>query len=300
MSAFEPGWLQLREPFDLAARAEALQGFDLPAVAAGLRRGAEPLGVLDLGAGTGANLRALAPSLEGRQRWTLVDQDARLLAEVPACMADWCRANQWKFETDGDRLRVAGPAWEVEVQRLQLDLDVSLDRLPWSRIRMVTASALLDLVSARWFDALSAHAADAGAALLFGLNVDGRLEWSPQDSADGAVSGLFAWHQLRDKGFGPALGIDAAEYAGRRLRERGFRTSSARSDWWLDSTGGGTGRAMYQAMVDGFCAAAIEHQPGTQDLVRDWQARRLALASVASLRVGHVDLLALPPQARGG
>src|SRR5258705_10769178 len=71
-------WLALREPFDAAARSEALTR----ALAAALPRD-RPLKAVDLGAGRGSNVRYLASRLPQQpQEWLLVDEDARLLACV--------------------------------------------------------------------------------------------------------------------------------------------------------------------------------------------------------------------------
>src|SRR5262245_8239521 len=66
MAGFSAAWLGLREPADRAARAAAVTTFVVEAL--GRRSG---LRVLDLGAGTGANLRYLAERLSGNQFWTL-------------------------------------------------------------------------------------------------------------------------------------------------------------------------------------------------------------------------------------
>lgn len=74
-------WLALREPADAAARAEDLVDLVRPRLA-----GAGPLVVHDLGAGTGAMARWLAPRLPGPQHWILHDRDADLLARAAAGM----------------------------------------------------------------------------------------------------------------------------------------------------------------------------------------------------------------------
>ena len=74
---FTADWLALREPVDHRSRAA-----DLVAPVAewwGSRPGQR---VLDLGSGTGSNLRYLAPRLPGEQAWTLVDRDAALLEQA--------------------------------------------------------------------------------------------------------------------------------------------------------------------------------------------------------------------------
>ena len=69
-----PEWLALREPADAAARAGALVGH--------LRRHLLPTGgqvIHDLGGGTGAMGRWLAPLLAGPQHWIVHDRDEDLL-----------------------------------------------------------------------------------------------------------------------------------------------------------------------------------------------------------------------------
>ncbi|ODN70984.1 hypothetical protein [Methylobrevis pamukkalensis] len=76
MTGFSPGWLDLREPADRAARdAELLD--DAVAFAAAVDA---PL-LVDLGGGTGSTLRAM-PGLPETARWRIVDRDPALLAHA--------------------------------------------------------------------------------------------------------------------------------------------------------------------------------------------------------------------------
>jgi hypothetical protein len=129
--------------------------------------------------------------------------------------------------------------------------------------------------------------------MLFALNVDGRHDWTPADADDAHLGRLFAAHQQRDKGFGPALGAQAVPVLAASLREQGYRVRLLRSDWRL-APGPGQAARLQRALVDGMAAAAIEQDPAQASLVRGWQQRRLQGAAHARLRVGHVDLLALP------
>ena len=88
---FDAAWLTLREDLDHDSRDPAL--VDL--LVEWQRESVDPPGatgdgtavtrvftrVLDLGSGTGSNLRYLAPRLPGRQQWLLLDHDAALHAE---------------------------------------------------------------------------------------------------------------------------------------------------------------------------------------------------------------------------
>lgn len=284
MSGFALDWLTLREPFDRQAREEG-------AVAAAVRawrtqRGDAPLSAIDLACGSGANLRVLAPRLGGAQRWRLVDHDPALLAAVP-------------------HIASSGPGFTAEVTPQQLDLASDLQQLSMARTDLVTASALLDLVSAPWLQTLVNQARAADAAMLFALSVDGRIDWAPVDPLDAAVHQLFAAHQRRDKGFGPALGEAAVPLAARLLRDAGYVVTQSASDWVIDGRRAPPSgdRAMLVAMVDGLGAAALEQwresDPGAaaacteQDLI-DWRARRHASLPSTRLCVGHVDLFAVP------
>lgn len=298
MNGFSADWLAQREPFDTAARANSAVALDLPGLASDLRArraSHEPLEVIDLACGTGANLRELAPRLGGRQRWRLIDHDPALLAALPEVLASWAQAGGRRLRRDADGAWVVqGDGFEAEVRTQEFDLAAGLDRLPCGDASLVTASALLDLVSADWLDALVAHGARVGAALLFALNVDGRHGWSPRDPDDDAVQRGFAAHQRRDKGFGPALGPQAAARLERVSQQAGYRVRSAASDWAIDGCDGPASRAMLAAMVEGIAAAA--EQAGTPlSVVSSWSRRRLHGRDRSRLVVGHIDVLALPP-----
>ena len=298
MSGFSADWLAQRESFDSAARAHSAAALDLPGLASDLRARrvpGEPIDVIDLACGTGANLRELAPRLGGRQRWRLVDHDPALLAALPVALAGWAGTCGHDLQQVADAAwRVQGERFEAEVCLQTLDLTTGLDRLPFGESPLVTASALLDLVSADWLDALVAQCVQNGAAMLFALNVDGRHDWSPRDPDDDAVHQRFAAHQRRDKGFGPALGPHAAARLERLLQEAGYRVRRAESDWTIDARDGPASRAMLAAMVEGIAAAA--EQAGTPPpVVSSWSQRRLQGLDRSRLAVGHVDVLALPP-----
>ena len=263
IETFAPAWLELREPADHGAR--ATQALDP------LRRwwdARDATSVLDLGCGTGSNLRYLSPKLTGPQRWTMVDHDAGLLG------------------------RIASPAPGVGVSLVQGDLsDVGLTEV--GRHDLVTASALLDLVSASWLDAIVVACAERGCAALFALTYDGTVGWpGDADPLDAAVNDAVNEHQRRDKGLGPALGPDAARVAAARFQERGFRVELFASPWRLTTRDAPLARAL----IDGWARAAAEIRPKDARTFREWADRRGRAAEDPgfALVVGHLDLLALP------
>jgi SAM-dependent methyltransferase len=298
MTGFSADWLALREPFDLAAREATWATLALPSHVARWRERAGPgahLNVIDLACGSGANLRALAPRLGGPQKWRLVDHDPALLAAVPGAMRQWAQHHGYNITEPPDdhaALRITGKDFSVDLATDRRDLVREIDAVGFAQAHLVTASALLDLVSAEWLAALLRNVRPTNAALLFALSVDGRTTWSPTDEADERVHRLFAEHQRRDKGFGPALGTEAAQHAHRLLTNLGYTILQAQSDWHISGAGAPN---MQAAMIEGMAAAAIEQVPHAASAVQQWQTRRLAHAPQSHLTVGHIDFIALPP-----
>jgi SAM-dependent methyltransferase len=252
---FDAAWLALREPADAAARDPGL----LAAAAGYLGAGAL---AVDIGCGTGATVRAFAGCAPEGLRWRLVDKDPRLLA-----------------------LASAGSGGEV----VQADL-ADPGRIPLDGARMVTASALFDLVSGPWVEALAARLAGRGVGLYAALSYDGRLDWAPALPGDAEARAAFAAHQGRDKGFGPALGPAAGEALAAAFARHGFAVRRAASPWRL----GPAEAALQRALVEGIAAAAAEAGLAA---AADWGQARRAASGASSCTVGHGDLLALPPGA---
>ncbi|SEO91057.1 class I SAM-dependent methyltransferase [Aquisalimonas asiatica] len=260
---FSAHWLHLRERADHRARAVAL----LPPLTGWLPD--RHVQVVDLGAGSGSNLRYLSPLLPRSQSWHLVDQDRALMTTATA------------------------PDGTVRVHRHASDLRQG-PVLPEQAPHLVTASALLDLVSRPWLEQFAAECRAAGCAVLVALTYDGRIRWQPDDPDDALLNRLVNSHQRRDKGFGPALGPDAADTAASVFRQSGFRTWLSPSPWRL----GGAEAPLQSALLDGWLTAANEQTDTCHERLARWAARRRRYldAGEGVLTVGHLDLLALPPE----
>jgi hypothetical protein len=265
VSDFTAEWLALREPADHRARSERLAR----AIARRLM-GRPPLHVVDLGSGTGSNLRYLTPRLPPVQHWRMVDRDRSLLARIG-------KPTLWAIVAS------------VHLQPRDLaDLEANADLFKGASL--VTGSALLDLVSAAWIDALAERCRMSRAAALFALTYDGRIACTPADRDDEMVRDLVNRHQRTDKGFGPALGPDAAGVAHQAFTSRGFTVERERSDWTLDS---GDAKLQRQ-LIDGWAAAAAEMQPANAAEIEAWRQRRLehVARGQSTIVVGHEDLAA--------
>jgi SAM-dependent methyltransferase len=264
MEAFSADWLALREPADHDARAHDV------AAEMGRRLGRHTrTRALDLASGTGSNVRYLLPRLPSITRWTLVDHDAGLL--------DLARRS----------LEPVAREVGVTIETAQLDLR-RLDALPIDECALITASALLDLVSADWLAALARRCQTAGADALFSLSYDGRIDCDPADAWDERLRELVNRHQRRDKGFGPALGPDAVDVAKAAFGEVEILVST--SDWVLDHRHA----ELQRQLLAGWASAARAMAPADASAIDSWLQRRLTsvVAGRSRLRVGHRDLAA--------
>jgi hypothetical protein len=260
-----PEWLALREPADAAARSEELAerlAHHLP--------GAARLVIHDLGGGSGAMGRWLAPRLPRPQHWVVHDRDGDLL-----------------------RLAVAHPPGGAAVTveaRLSDVTQLAPDDL--ADADLIVASALLDLLTASQTAGLLRACLAVGCPLLLALTVVGRVELNPAEPLDARMAAAFDAHQRRVTAEGRLLGPDAVAAVEEQLRGTGADVLVRPSPWRLDAPHA----ALTAAWVDGRVAAACEQEPALAPDAGAYRERRLAQAAAGELAavVDHADLLVLP------
>ena len=272
-AGLSPHWLDLREPADAAARA--------PELVERLQHhlsGPRPWRIHDLGCGTGSMGRWLAPRLPGPQHWVLHDREADLLAHAsartPAAAAD-------------------GSAVTVETRVGDL---TRLGRGELGGASLITASALLDMLTRDELERLVLACSHAGCAVLLTLSVVGRVELAPTDPDDEAVAAAFNAHQRRTTLGRRLLGPDAVGAAAELFTQSGADVLVEPSPWRL----GPAEETLLTAWFRGWVAAACEQQPELGQTTRGYRGRRLAEAAAGrlSVTVHHQDLLVLPAGGR--
>ncbi|WP_223180101.1 SAM-dependent methyltransferase [Streptomyces griseicoloratus] len=265
---YAPEWLRLREGADARARARDPLGPLRARVSMPPGR-ADGLVVHDLGCGTGSMGRWLAPLLDGPQHWVLHDRDPYLLHFAAAASP--------RSAADGSRVT-------VETRRSDI-AHLTPDSLAGASL--VTASALLDVLTADEAGTLAAACAGAGCPALLTLSVTGRVELGPSHPLDGEITEAFNDHQRRSGLLGPdAVAVVAEAFAG-----HGATVRTHPSPWRL-----GPGEAALTAQwLRGWVGAAVEQRPALRERADRYLTERLAACAAGELRVvvRHSDLLAL-------
>jgi SAM-dependent methyltransferase len=267
------GWLALREPADAAARAPDLVEHLARALPATGRRV-----IHDLGCGTGAMGRWLAPLLPGPQHWVVHDRDADLL-EVAAA--------------DLPRRAADGAAVTVEARRSDITR-LAPDDLAGATL--ITTSALLDLLAGDELTRLLAVCTTLGCPMLLTLSVVGRVEMTPADPLDRRVAAAFDAHQRRATEQGRLLGPDAVAFAVDELGRRGAEVLIRPSPWHL----GAAHADLAAEWFTGWVGAACEQEAGLAAETEAYSRTRLAQAAAGKLAVtvDHADLLVVPRPAQ--
>ena len=262
-----PSWLDQREAADGAARSRELVRLICSAPAE------ERWSIHDLACGSGSMGRWLAPLLPGSQHWVLHDRDPELLAlaaiDPPA-------------DTEGLEVTVETRLSDIT----QLDADDLVEAT------LITASALLDLLTRDELTRVIHACVGAGCPVLFALSVSGRVQLLPADPLDARIGAAFNAHQRRLTPRGCLLGPDAVEAAVEGFRMSGAQVALRPSPWRLGATDG----ELAAKWLNGWVDAACEQEPELAADADAYRRRRLreAAAGALGVTVGHVDLLVLP------
>lgn len=278
MSGFSPTWLALREPADHRSRSQSLANTLQTRF---LQR--ETINVLDLGCGTGSNLRATCTLLPHVQHWTLVDHDPALLAAAKEALMAWAEKHS---QTDcGLTLQKGQLTLTVRFHQADLvaGLEAVLDLAP--KADLVTASALFDLASPAFIQKFAASIAQRRAVFYTVLTYNGIQRWTPRTPIDQAMCGAFSRHQMTDKGFGPSCGPTAPVELAEQFQTHGYGVEEGDSPWRL----GPADQALITELSLGFASAVRETKSIPAAEIDAWLKRHHTGAEV-----GHTDTLAIP------
>jgi hypothetical protein len=261
-------WLALREQEDARSRSREL------ALAASGRLGPGPIVIHDLGSGTGSMMRWLAPLLPGPQTWVLHDWNSNLVE----------RATNGVVPLDPERRPVSVRTRSGELAHLDPDDLVGAS--------LVTASALLDVLTSEEIRALARACVAVGCPVLLTLSVTGKVRLEPRDPLDDVFGAAFNSHQQRRAGGRRLVGPSGVAFAQRLLLDAGWNVRTAATSWRL----GDHDPRLLGQWFDGWFDAALDQRADLRAegvryrALRSSHLRRGALSAV----VVHPDLLAWP------
>jgi hypothetical protein len=140
---------------------------------------------------------------------------------------------------------------------------------------LVTASALIDLVSQEWLRSFAQAVIRRQAGVLVVLSYSGHFELAPPHGSDALIKELVNQHQHGDKGSGAALGPEATAVLKQLLQEAGYTVTAKQTRWQL---------------------GACQQSPAAEAEIRAWLADRQRQLARHELQVmvGHLDILGLP------
>jgi hypothetical protein len=210
--------------------------------------------------------RWLAPRLPGRQHWVVHDRDAGLL-----------------------ELAVATPpgSASVTVETRRSDI-TALTPDDLADASLITASALLDMLTAEELARMLDTCTAVGCPILLALTVVGRATLNPAEPLDAHFGAAFTDHQRR----GGLLGPEAVAAAVERLRATGAEVLVRPSPWRLDKAHADLSAKWF----GGWVAAACKQEPALAAEAGAYRDRRRAQAAAGELTmtVDHADLLVAP------
>jgi SAM-dependent methyltransferase len=289
MTSFSTDWLSLREGADHRSRNPVLQDQVLRYLEVIGNLKSDPIHIVDLGSGTGSNLRALAPLIQHNQKWVLIDYDPLLLKAAREKICVWADSNTDRAHNNHLDNDVNGPVtlvknnYEITVHFLQKDLARNLQPELFESADLITAAAFFDLVALDW---LVQFCKVLKTSLYTVLTYNGEETWLPSDPRDTEILEAFHHHQGSDKGFGKALGPSAFKTMEQLLKKEGFHVETGSSPWILNPNDA----SLIQELAVGTAKAAAETQLVSNEIAKQWGEQR---AKSQYCEIGHDDLFAI-------
>ena len=258
MSGFDARWLDLREPVDRRSRSEEL--------ARGLARhfsGRTSTTVLDLGCGTGSNLRATAPLLGAVQHWTLIDHDRLLLEAAIQRLSAWadtaeCRGAELALSKGGEQILV-----RLRSADLGLDLEGVFASAPDPSPPRRCSISPRPTSSPR-----SPPPSPAPGRLLHRAHLQRRAALDAEARGRCGDGGGIPQAPDGDKGFGAAAGPMAPALLAAAFDAAGDWVNDGDSGWRLEAAD----EALIAELAAGFAAAVRETGLVPDAKVADWMA----------------------------
>jgi hypothetical protein len=222
--------------------------------------------------------RWLAGRLPGPQRWIMHDRDPDLLTRAATGLP--------RTAANGASVRIVVEQGDISDLR-------SADLVGTS---LVTASALLDVLSVDEAAGVAAACCASRTPALLTLSVVGHVVFNPPEPLDAEYAAAFNDHQRRTADGRRLLGPDAVSVTAAAFERLGAAVHHRPSPWRL----GPEQAPLMARWLHGWVTAAAEQRPDLAAAADAYLRRRLAACAAGRLWVviAHDDLLALPARGR--
>ncbi len=273
----ENQWLNQRFDYDSRSRNLDLEKEFLASLAE-----LETINIIDLGSGSGANLKYLSPKIDGQQVWHLIERDKSLMNHAEKTIELVKQTNQAKLRS---------------VHKIIADFtDKDLNVFKETERRVFLANAVFDIIPLATFltflDLLGSRPCN-NVILYFTIHINEDLTIQPIHPLNQKYLSLFHQHMQRDQNGKRAMGPNTVREISNTLSQRGFLVKTADSSWDIKEDS-----SFLKSNFD-FIICATRELLGPKE-VGEWEEWvQFHLKAIdqgkSRLHVGHQDILAYWP-----
>ncbi len=264
-------WLNQRYEVDRQARNKEVESIFRARLSAG------KITIVDIGAGTGSNLRYYHGRLSAQeQHWYLVDQEKVLLEETLANLdseVNQCEENVWQLRHNQKDIVVHF----VEADVFTNSIDPFLERAD-----LILSNAFFDLASAVQLRDFLGKLDFGRQTFLSTINYTG-MRFIPGDTEDGYWIDHYEEHMRRDRPEGRSTGPDCVGLIIEFFEHQDLRYHVGGSNWELKE-GSPLIQGIFDFMYDAFMDMKLD-----MDAFARWRGR----SKHATMIVEHEDLCVL-------
>ena len=283
-------WLAHRFACDAEARHDEIEHKFLDF----FRQHQTSLKIVDIGSGTGANVRYYFDKIPHAQEWTLIEQSTYLLEECRHSLSAFAQEHNYSWQAQGDAFLLTDTEEKTATIKLvpgRLEHIEQLTDLPHTDV--VTANAVFDLLSFEQFDALVSTLARHDVCLLATLNYY-ETSFLPFSDQDHRFTHWYHMHMKRPQPMGIAMGPDCSAEMLDLLAQHHMMIEQEGSQWHLKKCD----LTMHRYILH-FMKQAISELSLSQEEQRDfnaWLDRKKELCRQRELEIiiDHSDIFACP------
>ena len=252
-----------------------------------------PLKLVDVGSGTGANVRYYFDRIPHQQEWILVEQDARLRDDCRQSLAHFAEQRGYDWQPQNDTFQLTDGQKTATVTFVPGHIERIEQLVDLSQTDVVTANAVFDLVPFEQFDALVGKLVQHDVCLLATLNYY-ETSFLPFSEHDHRFVGWYHMHMKRPQPMGIAMGADCSEEMLDLLAQHHMMIEQEGSQWHLKKNA--TTMHHYLLHFIEHAVAELNLSADEQQDVERWLEHKKKLCRERELEiiVDHSDIFAYP------